>query len=143
MHKTAAEQQQAFEQFGLTNNPVWHSRAIAYRTAAVADGWIAKDDTNEHFTKDGWTMHVLSRDEGEERRGFYRYHASVTIWAPDRLQIMPPDIYDWQAIQAGIRTCNYCHKTDVETERVGFAGRSCADCLPARRAISERPGWTR
>lgn len=140
--KTQAEQEAAFREWGLTNDPKWRDLALVYLAAALNDGWESKDATAEHFTKDGFTMHILARDGGDGHGVFYRYQCSISIWGPDHLAIKPPDTYDWDAIQAGVRHCNYCDADDVETERVGFAGRCCAACVEKQRGRLERPGWT-
>lgn len=143
MHVTKEQAEAAFRDWGLTNDPIWKERASAFREAAIADGWRPTDDTGEHFMKDGYAMHVLSRDEGPEHHGLYRYHTSVAIWGPDGMAIAPPNLYDWKTIQAGITTCNYCGKKGIEPQRVSFAGRCCIECLPGLRDSLERPGWDR
>lgn len=131
----AAEREYAFKQFGLTDDETFLEAARDFRFAALADGWVAKDDTGEHFEKEGFNLHVLSRicKPGSNR---YRYMASVHIWGPDRLAIFPPDVYDWETIKARVRTCNYCGASDVDTQRISFAGRSCAKCIPG---LTPRP----
>lgn len=118
-------------------------QAIAWREAAVADGWTA-EPTYKHepyerasrHTKEGFICTILARvnDGG-------LHEASVSIWGPDRLVVKAPIVYDWQTIKDGLRRCGYCHATDVDTERVSFAGRCCAKCRPAVSAKLEQPGW--
>jgi len=51
-----------------------------------------------------------------------------------------PAVYDYEAMNKGVRTCLTCGVADVDTERVGFAGRVWK-CLPERKRSVERPGW--
>lgn len=130
---------------GYTNDSARFAAAVAWREAAIADGWDAKPGYPNHeamervchLSKDGYIVHVLTR----EKVGKWAYQASVNVWGPDGLAIKPPFVYDMAAITAGTRHCNYCNADDVDTERVGFAGRCCAACLPRQREIAERPGW--
>lgn len=135
-----------FDEFGLTNNREYFDMANKYREDAISDGWTATatygdgEPIERHATleKDGFKMHIMAR----EGAGRYKYQASVTIWGPDRLQVRPPDKYDWQYIKDGIRRC--CHCLSIgETFQAGFAGRYCAKCIPEQKRIQEYPGWTR
>jgi len=134
--------------FGFTNDRADLERVIQFRDAAVADGWVMTPtydfesvDRASHLHKDGFVISILSRDNSEAERN-YKYEAQVSIWGPDGMAIKPPQTYDWPTIQAGLRTCNKCGATDVNTERYSFAGRCCAACLPEMRRQHERPGWT-
>ncbi len=134
--------------FGFTNDPERLAAAMAWRDAAIADGWVATPTYGEHehqdractLDREGFKVLVVSRvyEPGER----WKFTASVDAWGPDRLAIDLPDTYDWAAIQAALKLCNYCKKAGVETQRVGFAGRCCDECLPEQRARAERPGWT-
>ena len=91
---------------------------------------------------------VFTRDRGPvetrdpREKGYVRYEADVSVWGPDDLAIHKvPDVYSWDALQAGLRTCGYCGAADVDTSRVGFAGRCCAACMPKVRPRVEFPGW--
>ena len=126
------------EAWGLTNDPIWIERTKAYRDAALQDGWVATDDTDEHFKKEGFKLHVLSRIE---TGGKYKYAATIDIWGPDGLVIIPPNEYNWESIKSRVRRCNYCDKEDVETHRVSFAGRCCSECLPEKQKKLEYLGW--
>jgi hypothetical protein len=77
-----------------------------------------------------------------EKKGKWAYEASISIWGPDGMAVGVPELYEWGAVKAGLRTCNACGKTDVETFRFSFAGRCCNDCIPAMRKKHEYPGWT-
>ena len=77
-------------------------------------------------------MQVLTRQQGRH---------TVHIWGPDGLQIKVPAVYSFDAVKTATRICQYCSATDVDTVRVGFAGRCCEKCLPAKRAEIETPGW--
>jgi len=132
--------------FGLTNDRAQLDAAIAWRDAAAADGWTIEptyrtEDVSRaaRGTKDGFVFTVLTRTEV----GSWKYQANVHLWGPDGMALVPPDRYDWQAIQSAVRKCNYCGAEDVAVERVGFAGRCCAACMPTVRPKVEYPGWTR
>ena len=106
--------------------------------AALADGWEASKlyasepiETAAWLALDGWTAFIFRR----------LHDTSVVVWAPDRLAVKAPLVYRRQALMAGSHTCNYCGKVDCVTQRVGFAGRCCLECLPAKRKELEYPGW--
>lgn len=134
--------------FGFTNDPERLAAAKAWRDAAIADGWAATPTYGDHeaqdsactLDRDGFRVQVVSRVHKPGER--WMFTASVEIWGPDRLAIRTPDTYNWSAIQSALQHCNYCHKDGVATQRVGFAGRCCAECLPEQRNRAERPGWT-
>jgi hypothetical protein len=135
--------------FGFTNDDARLRAAQAYRNAAAADGWLLRPTYGSEsveraasLDREGFKMMVLTRDNSE-KKGKWKHEAQISIWGPDGLAITPPEIYDFSEILAGTRRCGYCKTQDVETERVGFAGRCCAKCLPAMRAKIEKPGWTR
>ena len=133
--------------FGFTNDRASFEAAAAWRDAAVADGWSVQPTYGAHegveraakLTRDGFVAQVITRT----KVGKWLYEASVSVWGPDGLAVAPPNAYDWSAIVAATKRCSYCKAPDVETERVGFAGRCCAACLPAVRQCVERPGWDR
>lgn len=117
-----------------------------WRTAAEADGWefrptYASEPVEHAFRgeRDGFTIQGIARP-GDAR---HPPSASIHIWGPDSLAVRPPLTYDMDAIRRGARTCGYCGAEDVETARVGFAGRCCRTCLPVVRPQIERPGWNR
>ena len=121
------------------------TEAIAFRDAAQADGWeitpLYADESTDRagrLAKDGFSMLVYTRPTDGKVRAT---DAGVFLFGPDKLQIIPPATYDWQAIQDGLRTCNYCGKRNVETTRAGFAARCCHTCLPRMQSLLEPPGW--
>jgi hypothetical protein len=133
-------------EFGFTNDPQRYQAAIAFRDAAVHDGWSIRPtyqslpvESAATLEKDDFTMQILTL----ENAGKFKCRASIYIWAPDRLQITPPETYDWKAITAGQSTCNQCGATAIETKRFSFAGRACKPCLPGMREKTEYDGWTR
>jgi len=110
----------------------------------------------EEAVDDGWDLEATYQSESAYRHGKLRkadwvvslnmrstQEGAITIWAPDGLQIVPPQRYNMQSLIDGLRTCLYCGLSDVDTERVGFAGRSCKECLPEQRRNQEYAGWTR
>ncbi len=129
--------------YGFTKNPKYIAAAHAWREAAIADGWSARPTYEEweplesaaRLTRDGFTVQMLTRQNGDS------YTVSIHVWGPDGLAIKPPDEYSYPAIVAGVRTCNACDASDVETFAYSFAGRACAACLPAMREQHEKPGW--
>lgn len=134
--------------FGFTNDSAKLKAAQDYRDAAAADGWAIRPtygsesmDRASTLTRDRFVMQALTRDNSE-KGGKWKHEAQISIWGPDGLAIRPPETYDFAEISARTRRCLYCKAEDVETERVGFAGRCCAKCLPAMRAKIETPGWT-
>jgi hypothetical protein len=80
----------------------------SYLEDALADGWQPDARHDYRFHRDGFTMDIHA---GE----------ATNIWGPDRLAIKVPSAYDWDAIQAGTKRCQYCG--------------------PAIRAKIEAPGW--
>ena len=66
----------------------------------------------------------------------------MSAWGPDRMALDVPTVYGWSAVVAGTRRCGECGREDVDTVRVAFANRMCADCAPAGRAAMERGNWT-
>lgn len=132
-------------EWGFTNEPARLRGAKQFRDDAVADGWSIEPtyisesvDSASRLKRDGFVMLIVTR----EKVGKWEFEANVNIWGPDGLAIRPPEFYDFSKIELGTRTCNYCGKSDVPTERVGFAGRCCAACLPEARRKIETPGWT-
>ncbi len=133
--------------FGYTNDEQALREVLTWMAAAIADGWEATPtypnqepmDSACTLKREGFVAHVLARTKDV---GKWRFQAKVDVWAPDTLSIaLPGPVYDWPAIRARLRHCNYCDADDVDTERVSFAGRCCAQCLPTQRQIRERPGW--
>ena len=131
--------------FGLTNDINEHLAAVAFREAAISDGWIAAAlydnepmESYAHLTKDGYAMHVNARVGNS---GCYKYQAQVSIWGSDGLAIKAPKIYDHDAIfKEGMNRCVNCGAIG-ETFRYGFAGRCCRICLTEMRKKYEFPGW--
>jgi len=135
------------DKFGLTNDKEYYEKAVQFREAMVADGWSIKpsfdNESLERATdleKEGFKCMILTRTGVCAK---YEYRVDINIWGPDGLAIIPPEFYDWEKITAGQRRCNYCGKENVETHRVGFAGRVCDECGATVAARVERPGWTR
>lgn len=126
----------------------------AWVESAKRDGWGSGTtytsesiDWAVRLERDGFVIQALMRPAGTfpypgAREPRKKDEAGLSLWGPDGMAILPPEVYDWQAIKDGMRRCNYCKKSDVETKRVSFAGRSCADCLPAKRKELEYEGWT-
>ena len=113
--------------------------------AMIADGWEYDPElvhrvnakTPQHWLqlqKEGWNACIFEvNEEGTFTRS--------SVWGPDKLQIVIPEEYSMEAFIAALRTCMYCKATDVDTQRVSFAGRCCEKCLPKKRKELEYPGW--
>lgn len=121
--------------------------ALAWRDAAVADGWDVRptyqhEDVDSAFTLEraGWKVSGLARRGAENEPPLGG--GEITVWAPDGLQIKVPIVYPGIAeLDRMTRWCEHCGREDVHTRRVGFAGRVCDDCHPAVQAAVETPGW--
>lgn len=118
-----------------------------FRDDAAADGWSIRatygsEDISRasKLNRDGFVMQILTRDNSSEGRG-RKFNACVSIWGPDGLAVAVPEFYDFAELSRRTRICAYCKREDVATERVGFAGRCCAECLPKMRTAIEQPGW--
>ena len=123
-----------------------------FREAAIADGWSAQPTYEGHETveraarlyREGFQLQLLSRaPTGKPFENFY--HASISAWGPDGLAIETPGNGEYPGFAffiAGTKRCAKCERGDVETVRVGFAGRYCRECAPEARKRFETPGWT-
>ncbi len=132
----------------FTNKRSDYDEVLAFKAAAIADGWQCQATYNTEsidraatLNREGFHLKIIARDNTAKLGSKHAYHLDLSMWGPDGLAILPPETYDWQKIQAAVRSCNYCRAQDVDTFRVSFAGRCCAQCLPKQRAIHERPGW--
>lgn len=136
--------EQVFEAIRLRRSE--HLRlCLIWKAAAEADGWefsptYQSEPVDHAFsgTKDGFKIQGLARPGNDETCPC----ASIHIWGPDGLAVQTPLEYSMEAIRQGTRTCNYCGTEDVDTTRVGFAGRCCQSCLPTIRPQVETRGWT-
>lgn len=115
-----------------------------WKVVAEADGWVFsptyQNESVDHAfrgTREGFTIQGIARPGGEGKSP----SASIHIWGPDGMAVRTPLVYSMEAIRAGARTCNYCGAEDVDTVRVGFAGRCCRSCEPTIRPQIETPGW--
>jgi hypothetical protein len=127
----------------------FYEKIVAFRDAAVKDGWSIKptyklEEVDEASTlqRDGFRMSILTRmaSPGD----LYRrpsFDVCIGIWGPDGLAIRVPPVYNFESIKEGLRICNNCKKTNVKTERYSFAGRCCKKCLPQMKKEHEGPGW--
>jgi len=134
--------------YSHTNDLEMIKAARDYMQAAIADGWEhAPTYTQEveeracSLTREGYKMMIIAREALPEDR-VKNSMTSICIWGPDSLAIIPPDTYDFVNIVENSHLCNFCKKVAEQTHRVGFAGRSCAECLPKQKAKHEYPGWT-
>jgi hypothetical protein len=134
----------------ITNKADFDLRAAPIRAwiaAALADGWYIAPtygdgepvDSAASLSKDGFAVLVTLR---EPTKWMPAYDVSIAAWGPDALGVKVPDVYSMAALQAELRSCHDCGARDVETVRIGFAGRCCAECRPKLVAKHEYPGWT-
>lgn len=133
-------------EFGFTNEAAEFERVQTFKRACLSDGWtIAATYQHESIerafklTKDGFLIQGLTRTNEPDKK--WRYEASLSCWGPDSLAISLPDTYDFESIKIGVRACDACDASDVDTHRYSFAGRCCAKCLPEMKRKHERPGW--
>ncbi len=126
-----------------------YKRAVAWRDAALADGWTSKptydkeaEERASTLTKDNFEAQLITRTpEPKPWNSHPKHEGNVNIWGPDHLAIDITLLYDWQYIVTGLRRCLNCKTENVETQRVSFAGRVCRICLPAMQKKHEYPGW--
>src|SRR5271157_489350 len=98
-------EEQVRNEYGFTNARIWYDRAVAWRDAAVANGWSIVPTYGDHepvkraarLEREGFTCQILTRDNSTEVRK-YAFEASVSVWAPDGLSILVPNVYDWNAV---------------------------------------------
>lgn len=136
-------------EWGFSNDVKDLEAVREWVAAAVADDWAIEptyqtepQESAATLDKNGFRAMVLMRDRGENHDRHYRYEAKVSAWGPDGLAISIPVKYDFALVEKAVRRCGQCGKDDVDTQRVGFAGRVCAECLPEARKKHEYPGWT-
>lgn len=119
-------------------------QAIAFRDAAVDDGWTIKPTYDDHepqdsaatLERDGWHMLVLTRTDPKFLVGS-KPEASLSLWGPDKMHVETPAEYSMEALERGLRDCGYCDRKDVDTFHVAFASRVCAVCLPEQKRTQE------
>jgi hypothetical protein len=116
-----------------------------YRDAMIEDGWtIVPTYGNESvesaskLDREDFTCRALTRRKADGRAIF-----DLCIWGPDKLVVDYPIPYSFKEIKKNLRKCNYCKAPDVDTVRVGFAGRCCIPCRPRLAQQFEKPGWTK
>ena len=134
--------------YGFTNDKAEYDAVVAFRDAALADGWSIEPtykngeaaESYGTLFRDGFTMHAKARvkDVGEK----WSYEAEIVLWGPDGLCIPTPRVYSMDTLIKSLRVCPKCKTEDVETVRYSFAGRCCKACLPEMQRKQEYPGWT-
>lgn len=146
--------------FGFTNDTKEFDLVCAFRDAAIADGWDHKgtyepteaEDRACQLSRDGFIMHILTRSRENwipdsrysnqlSPHGKWNYESEVNIWGPDGLAIHAGPVYDWNEITSKVRACPKCGSKNVDTVRVGFAGRYCQFCADKVRPSIETHGW--
>lgn len=132
--------------YGFTNDKAELERVQKFVADAVADGWMIRptydtESVNRHATLDREGFKLMAKTRTDV--GSWKYETQINGWGPDGLVIRIPDVYSWTAIQDAVRVCDNCGKHVAQTHRYGFAGRCCAECLPAMQKEYECEGWTR
>jgi hypothetical protein len=135
----------------MKNNYIDFQKAIEFRTAAIADGWVVKPTYDHEPVEsaaslkhpEGFTMLIITR---EHNLKLYpnvktKYEIDISIWGPDGLAIDVPLKYNMLDIRAGVLMCSNCKRVVPKTVRYSFAGRCCEECLPELRKRFEKPGW--
>lgn len=132
--------------WGFTHDPVHLTAVAQWRDAAVADGWSIEPTYGDsepveraaRLTREGWVVQVLSRESTEAGK---KHCAEISVWTPDGLAVKTPAFYSMGDLIARTRWCSRCKAADVDTQRVGFAGRVCEACIESARKEVETPGW--
>lgn len=115
-----------------------------WRADAIAAGWAheptyGSSESEERAMRlhgpSGWTAQTIARPNEKGAQ------ASIHVWGPDGLAVSVPPFFDMRVLTAATRRCSRCKAENVETQRVGFAGRVCAACITDARKEVERPGW--
>jgi len=134
-----------FKDYGFTNDKEHLEAVIEFKLAAINDGWECiptyqneSVDRAATLKREGFIMMILTREHSNIK---WRYEADIHIWGPDGLSIDAPKQYDMNKIKEGLRICDQCGVKNVDTQRVGFANRVCADCIQVARKKYEFPGW--
>lgn len=112
-------------------------------------------------------VHIITRPNVLEGNDWTLGGGEVHAWGSDDLSMVVPIVYPGkQYFIDALSTCPHCHKgpnrsffvdvaemdtlpprewsalrAPVAMCSYGFAGRACAECVPALRAKHERPGW--
>ena len=112
---------------------------VAWRDAAVADGWSITPTYNSEgidrastLDRDGWKALILTRSERD---------CDVVVWSSDRLVVTHGTIYSFEELKRNERLCSNCGSTEIATVRIGFAGRVCPTCREKLKPIIEYSGW--
>lgn len=131
-------------EWGYTNDVKYFDAANEFIRAAVEDGWeLSQTYPSEcaqracHLYKDGFVISAITRKD----TGKWKYQVSLHAWAPDKLAIDLPTVYDPETFTKGQFICNLCKKELEKTQRYSFAGRCCEECLPQAKKQYEQPGW--
>ncbi|MEF8793998.1 hypothetical protein [Thiohalorhabdus sp.] len=100
---------------------------IQWRDAAIADGWLVVPKVPGQDWEQACVLHredfqalCVTRNEGTD---------TLTIWAPDGMQVPTPNPYDWEKVKDGVSTCLFCGATGIAPHLVGEGGRACKECL--------------
>ena len=131
-------------EWGHTNDVKYFDEANEFIRAAVEDGWeLSQTYPSEpaqracRLTRGGFIISAITRKDV----GKWKYEVSLHAWAPDKLAIKLPVVYNSETFTKAMTTCNICDKEVDKTYRYSFAGRACASCLPQAQKEHEQPGW--
>ena len=123
--------------------------ALAWRKAAMADGWISSATYNHEVEEQAFTLrhpegfHALGLARPPDAvRGLTRWVGRIHAWAPDGIHVPAGDVYDMAALRRAVQTCEFCKQHPVKTVRLAFVNRACVPCAETKRAEYEPPGWS-
>jgi hypothetical protein len=137
------------EEFNKEAEPV-----RAWIKAAVLDGWELSplypttngpgegEETAAKLTIGGWVCHAIKRPPGH--KGTKVGRIDISVWDVEGISVHVPIPYPGLSELALLmKRCHWCHKVSDTTTRVGFASRSCSECLGKARKEVEYDGWTK
>jgi len=115
--------------------------AIWYQNA-LEDGW--KEDEDKNKGSNGKWIYFGESPTNTQLVGHIDMGrvGNVMVWLEDGLQIAVPTTYtSVKELVHRKNMCMECLDMNVETQRVGFAGRYCNTCATELRPKIEERGW--
>lgn len=118
--------------------------------AAIKDGWKSFP-TYDHepieqamrLVKGEYIASAIMRPANKKPHwAIKKDEASLHLWKDKGLTgIKPPFPYSMEAIKVNEKICDKCQKPSSELHHVGFANKSCNECLPTMKKELEYEGW--
>lgn len=122
-------------EFALTKLRSW-DRWLESVNARLKESYFKGSTKKKYYEVDDskgvWVVHLLQYGDTEV----------VYVWAPDGLQVIPPEEPSWEALKASLGICTRCRRAGAALSRAGFAGRWCDECRRKHLHEVEYPGWT-